>query len=249
MTSREIKQTFTGFFKSRDHLEIPNSSMVPEHDPTLLFINSGMAPLKNYFLGIEKPPFERLVNVQRCLRTEDLGKVGSSLNTLTFFEMMGSWSIGGYGRNEAIHFAFDLLTEGFGLDPERLYATVFEGDSDIPKDEGSIEAWVHAGLPHERIILLPACDNLWSSGPVGPIGPCTEVLYDRGEEFSSRTNSRPGADSERFWEIWNAGVFMEYEREETGSLKPLQVKSVDTGAGLERFAAVLQNKKSIFVRS
>ncbi len=246
MTSREIKATFIDFFKSRDHLEIPNSSLIPEHDPTLLFINAGMAPLKNYFLNRQKPPQERLVNVQRCLRTEDLDKVGHSSGHLTFFEMLGSWSIGGYGKSEAVNFAYTLLTEGFKLDPERLYATYFAGDEQVAEDRETAEAWALVGLAAERIIPLPTADNFWCSGPVGPCGPCTEVLYDRGEVCASRSDSTPATDSERFMEIWNAGVFMQYDRQEDGSLTELPLKSVDTGAGLERLAVVLQEVPSVY---
>ena len=246
MTTQEIKRTFIEFFKSRDHVEIPNSSLIPEHDPTLLFINAGMAPIKNYFLGLAKPPFERLVNVQRCLRTEDLENVGHSAGHLTFFEMLGSWSIGGYGKKEAVHFAYDLLTEGFKLDSRRLYATVFAGDDVVPEDAESVEAWLEAGVPAERILRLPAEDNFWTGGPVGPCGPCTEVLYDRGEAYATRDGSTPENDSNRFMEIWNAGVFMQYNRQEDGSLEPLPMQSVDTGAGVERLATVLQKVDSVY---
>lgn len=246
MTSSEIKKKFFEHFKARDHLEIPNSSLVPEYDPTLLFINSGMAPIKKYFLGLQKPPSERLFNVQRCLRTEDLDQVGKNTKTLTFFEMMGSWSIGGYGKQEAVEFALDLITQGYGFKKERLYATVFAGDKDIPRDEETIRCWLHVGIPKERVLLLPASENFWTSGPVGPCGPCTEVLYDRGASFATKKDSRPETDGDRFYEIWNAGVFMEYNKLGEGKYEPLPFKSVDTGAGVERFATILQGKSSIF---
>lgn len=246
MTTQEIRKTFIEFFRAREHVEIPNSSLVPEHDPTLLFINAGMAPIKNYFLGLTKPPSDRLVNVQRCLRTEDLEKVGHTAGHLTFFEMLGSWSIGGYGKNEAVHFAYDLLTGGFKLDPNRLYTTVFAGDENAPEDNETADAWLEVGIPVERILRLPAEDNFWTGGPVGPCGPCTEVLYDRGEAYATRADSAPKNDSGRFMEIWNAGVFMQYNRQEDGSLEPLPMQSVDTGAGVERLATVLQKVDSVY---
>lgn len=246
MTSAEIRKTFLNFFKERDHLEIPQASLVPEYDPTLLFTNSGMAPLKPYFLGAKEPPSERLCNIQRCLRTEDLDSVGN-LYHHTLFEMLGSWSIKGYGKRQAVEFAFDLLTskeEGFNLDPSRLYATVFSGDEHIPKDEKTARYWREAGLKEDQILFLPAKDNLWVSGPEGPCGPCTEVLYDRGKEFACGPNCSPTCGCGRFYEIWNAGVFMEYNKKGEGKFEKLPFLSVDTGAGLERLAAVLQKTKS-----
>ncbi len=247
MTSKDIRTTFLNFFKKRDHIEIPSSPLVPERDPTLLFVNSGMAPLKDYFLGLREPPAERLCNIQRCLRTVDIDKVGPSRGTLSFFEMMGTWSIGDYFSEIAIKLAWELLTEEFGFEKNRLWATVFAGNDELPKDNDSIEQWEKVGIPAERIIELPAEDNLWVSGPVGPFGPCTEIYYDRGKEFGcGEAECKPGCDCDRFMELWNPGVFMIYNRKEDGSFENLPVKSVDTGAGLERFATILQNKDSVF---
>ncbi len=247
MTSEQIRKTFLDFFKQRDHIEIPSSSLVPERDPTLLFVNSGMAPLKDYFLGLRQPPAERLCNIQRCLRTVDIDKVGPSRATLSFFEMMGTWSIGDYFSQIAIKLAWQLLTEEFGFEEKRLWATVFAGNNELSKDTDSINYWQEAGIPKERIVELPVEDNLWVSGPVGPFGPCTEIYYDRGEEFGcGNADCKPGCDCDRFLELWNPGVFMLYNRKEDGSFEKLPVKSVDTGAGLERFATVLQNKDSVF---
>lgn len=246
MLSLEIRQRFIEFFRKKDHLEIPQASLVPEYDPTLLFTNSGMAPLKSYFLGIKESPSERLCNVQRCLRTEDLELIGDPHHH-TFFEMLGSWSINGYGKRQAVEFAFELLTsrnEGFGLAPSRLYATVFAGDEYIPREEDTARFWREAGLPPRQILFLPAKDNLWVSGPTGPCGPCTEVLYDRGEEFACGPNCSPVCGCGRFYEIWNAGVFMEYNKKGEGKFEKLPFLSVDTGAGLERLAAILQRTKS-----
>src|SRR3989344_6284474 len=143
MGTQEIKQKFIEFFTQKDHLLIPNSSLQPEFDPTLLFINSGMAPLKNYFTGAQIPPASRMVNVQRCLRTEDLEDVGNNTRTLTFFEMLGSWAVDGYGKTEAVHFAYELLTEEFKLNPENIFATYFGGDKGLAPDTETMEAWLH----------------------------------------------------------------------------------------------------------
>ena len=246
MTSQEIRKRFLDYFVRRDHLLIEQSSLVPEYDPTLLFTNSGMAPLKPYFLGVKPPPSERLVNIQRCLRTEDLDNIGDSSHH-TFFQMLGSWSIGGYGKREAVELAFGLLTskeEGFGFKVEDLYATVFSGDKNLPADSETANFWKEAGLPEKNIIERPFKDNFWVSGPTGPCGPCTEVLFDRGESLSCGENCGPECECGRFLEIWNAGVFMQYNRKAEGVYDKLPFLSVDTGAGLERLASVLQNKKS-----
>jgi len=247
MTHEEIRKKFIDFFVAKNHLQIPQASLVPEDDPTLLFVNSGMAPLKDYFLGRKEPPAKRLCNIQRCLRTEDLDKVGKNRRTLTFFEMMGSWSIGDYFKEEAIALAWEFLTKEINLDPNRLWATVFAGNEEIPKDEESITYWQKVGLPKERIVELPAKDNLWVPGPVGPFGPCTETYYDRGEQYGcGKKDCCVGCNCDRFMEIWNAGVFMMYDRKEDGSFEKLPFTSVDTGAGLGRFAILLQEKDSIF---
>ncbi len=247
MSHEEIRKKFIDFFVSKDHLQIPQASLVPEDDPTLLFINSGMAPLKDYFLGRKEPPAKRLCNIQRCLRTVDIDIVGTNRGTLSFFEMMGSWSIGDYFKEEAITLAWEFLTKEMNLDPNRLWPTVFAGDEEIEKDEESIRLWQKVGVPKERIVPLPACENLWVSGPTGPFGPCSEMYFDRGEEYGcGKSDCRPGCDCDRFLEIWNPGVFMMYNRKEDGSFEELPFKSVDTGAGLERFAILLQGKDSVF---
>jgi len=247
MDHREITRKFLDYFKKQNHLIIEDSSLIPkEYDPSALFVNSGMHPIKPYFIGVLKPPSKRLANIQKCLRTVDIDKVGNK-RTLTFFFMLGSWSIGDYWKEDAVKFALELLTKGFGLEKERLWPTVFAGDKKIPKDEETIEAWLKVGIPRERIVELPAENNFWTSGPTGPCGSCTEVHYDRGKQFGcGRKECKPGCDCERFLEIWNAGVFMEYNLDEQGNLTKLPVKSVDTGAGLERMAAVLQNKPSVY---
>ena len=259
MNHKEIKRRFIEFFTSRAHLEIPNSSLVPDYDPTLLLTNSGMAPLKPYFLGQAEPPSRRLVNVQRCVRTTDIQSVGD-IHHLTFFEMLGNWSIGdpkaadgvgsaSYFKKEAIQFAWDLLEE-FGLDRQRVWVGVFGGDpnwSVVPPDDESAKAWSQVGVPDNRILKLPTKDSFWFSEPTGPCGPNTDVLYDLGREFScGKATCGPSCDCGRFLEIWNAGVFMMYNRQADGSFQNLPAKSVDAGAGLERFALVLQKVHNLY---
>src|SRR3989344_1432094 len=195
MTSREIRKRFIDYFvkvlaaRNLAHVEITSSSLIPENHPTLLFTNSGMVQFTPYFLGIKDPmqdfKSKRLCSVQKSLRTGDLDIVGISKYHLTFFEMLGSWSIDDYGKTTAVDLAFDLLTNkeyGFGLDAGKFYPTVFEGNDEAPLDEETYDAW-KKHLPENRICKLPASENWWAPGPVGPCGPCTEILYDRGAEF------------------------------------------------------------------
>ena len=245
--SEEVVSIFLGFFERHAHLRIPGRSLVPHNDPSLLFINSGMAPMKPYFLGQEKPPQPDLCNVQRCLRTNDIDEVGDR-HHLTLFEMMGSWSIGHYWKPHAIELAWDLLTNGFGFPANRLYATVYQGDPalGIPADEDSIEWWRKVGMPDDHIVRLGA-DNFWGpAGDYGPCGPCTEVFFDTGAEFGP--DYTPGGhfdDVNRFIEIWNAGVFMEYNKTQAGMSK-LDMRSVDTGSGLERITMTLNGFTSCY---
>jgi alanyl-tRNA synthetase len=246
-SSDEIRDTFLGFFTQRQHARIGSASIIPANDPSLLFINAGMAPLKPYFLGEALPPAPDLCNVQPCVRTVDIGDVGDR-HHLTFFEMLGSWSIGHYFKDRAVELAFDLLTQGFGFAPGDLYMTVFAGDEElgIAADEVSAAAWERAGVARDHIVCLGAEDNFWSAGETGPCGPCTEVFYDTGPEHGAPY--RPGGqfDTSRYIEIWNAGVFMEYNRLPGGRLEPLRFSSVDTGSGLERMAMVLQDRESAY---
>jgi alanyl-tRNA synthetase len=247
-SSDEIRDTFLRFFTSRDHQRIEAASVIPVNDPTLLFVNAGMAPLKRYFLGEAVPPAPDLCNIQPCIRTIDIGDVGDR-HHLTFFEMLGSWSIGHYFKERAVQLAFELLTEGFQFDIERLYVTVYRGSEELglPPDDISAAAWVRAGIPRDHIVYLGDDDNFWSAGDTGPCGPCTEVFYDTGSEHGPAYH--PGGEFDttgRYIEIWNAGVFMEFNRQPGGTLEPLRFTSVDTGSGLERMAMVLQGCDSVY---
>jgi len=183
LSSDEIREIFLRFFTERQHTRIGSASIIPANDPTLLFINAGMAPLKPYFLGEALPPAPDLCNVQPCVRTIDISDVGDR-HHLTFFEMMGSWSIDNYFKDRAVELAFELLTDGFGFSVDKLYVTVFEGDEElgISPDDISAAAWERAGVPRDHIVYLGTEDNFWSAGDTGPCGPCTEVFYDTGPE-------------------------------------------------------------------
>ena len=250
MRSREIQEKFIQFFVKHGHLSVPQISLVPEGDSTLLFTSAGMVQFKPYFLGLEKPPSPRLVDIQRCLRTTDIDQVGSNGGTLSFFEMLGSWSIGDYFKKGAVDLAWQFLTEELNLPKEKLWATYFGGDKqhpEVPPDRETPLFWREVGMSKNHIVGLGYDDNFWSAGDTGPCGPCTEVYLDRGEEFGSKSGrDRPGGKGNRFLEIWNAGVFMQYNRDEGGRLHDLPFKSVDTGAGLERLAVVLQGAESVF---
>ncbi|WP_164848468.1 alanine--tRNA ligase [Halobacteriovorax sp. HLS] len=248
LTSKEIREKFLDYFEKHNHLKIKASSVVPKNDPTLLFINSGMAPLKPFFLGKEEPPQPRLCNFQPCIRTKDIDDVGDR-HHLTIFEMMGSWSIGDYYKDLACKLAYDLLVEEFGFDPKRLYFTVYAGNKEhgIAADTESIEAWKKCGVPEDHIVVMGE-DNFWGpAGDTGPCGPCTEVFFDCGPEYGPEY--KPGGhfdDVSRYIEIWNAGVFMELNKQKDGSFKNLPLKSVDTGSGLERLAMVMNGHDSVY---
>ncbi len=226
---------------------MPSASLVPaSHDPTVLLTTAGMQPFKRAFLGQEEPPAPRVADVQRCFRTTDIEEVGNTARHLTFFEMLGNWSFGDYFKEQSIPWGWELSIEGFGFDPELVWVTVFEGDEELGlgPDEESIEVWRSVGVPDERIVQLPRSENFWQAGPTGPCGPCTELYYDRGEELGG-ADDRPGDDTDRFVEFWNH-VFMTYDLAEDGSLSPLPQNNVDTGMGVERMAAILQDVPSVF---
>ncbi|MFT4849714.1 MAG: alanyl-tRNA synthetase [Sediminicola sp.] len=248
LTSKEIRELFLDFFRKNNHRLIEGSSIIPKNDPSLLYINSGMAPLKPYFLGLEIPPSKQLVNVQPCIRTNDIEEIGDR-HHLTFFEMMGSWSIGDYYKEKAIQLAFDLLVGHFKFDKEKLYVTVYKGNPElgIDADDESMEFWKSVGIAEDHIIQLGA-DNFWGpAGDAGPCGPCTEVFYDTGDKFGPKYT--PGGhfdDKNRYIEIWNAGVFMELDKTKEGVFNALPMKSVDTGSGIERMYLALNGIDSLY---
>jgi alanyl-tRNA synthetase len=247
MKAQEIRDTYLSFFEQRGHKVVPSASLVPSsHDPSVLLTTAGMQPFKPYFLGREKPPAPRLTDVQKCFRTTDIEEVGNTARHLTFFEMLGNWSFGDYFKEESIPWGWELATQGFGMDPERIWVTVFGGDDELGlgPDEEAIEIWRRVGVPEERIVRLGREDNFWQAGPSGPCGPCSELYLDRGPAFGS-DDERPGDDSDRFLEFWNH-VFMSYELAEDGSLSELPMRNIDTGMGLDRMAAILQDVPSVY---
>src|SRR3954447_7959232 len=247
MTADEIRGAFLSFFEAREHLRVPSSSLVPpSYDPSVLLTTAGMQQFKPYFRGEEKPPSQRLTSCQKCFRTVDIDVVGTTARHLTFFEMLGNFSLGDYFKQGAVEFATELSTEGFGLDFERIWVSVFGGDDELGlgPDEEAIECWRSVGVPDERIVHLGREDNFWQAGPTGPCGPCSELYYARGPEFGS-DDDRPGDDTERMLEYWNL-VFMQLELHDDGSLTPLPKKNIDTGLGVDRLASILQNVPSVY---
>jgi alanyl-tRNA synthetase len=247
MKAQEIRDTYLSFFAERGHKIVPSASLVPSaHDPSVLLTTAGMQPFKPYFLGREEPPASRLADVQKCFRTTDITEVGKTARHMTFFEMLGNWSFGDYFKAESIPWGWQLSTEGFGMDPERIWVTVFGGDEELGlgPDEEAIEIWRGVGVPDERIVRLGREDNFWQAGPTGPCGPCSELYLDRGVEFGAESE-RPGDDTDRFLEFWNH-VFMSYDLAADGSLTELPMRNIDTGMGLDRMAAILQDVPSVF---
>jgi alanyl-tRNA synthetase len=247
MKAQEIRDTYLSFFEQRGHRVVPSASLVPSvHDPSVLLTTAGMQPFKPYFLGREKPPAPRLTDVQKCFRTTDIEEVGNTARHLTFFEMLGNWSFGDYFKAESIPWGWELSTQGFGMDPERIWVTVFGGDEELGlgPDEEAIALWGGIGVPEERIVRLGREDNFWQAGPSGPCGPCSELYLDRGPEFGA-DSERPGDDTDRFLEFWNH-VFMSYDLAEGGGLSELPTRNIDTGMGLDRMAAILQDVPSVF---
>ncbi len=247
MDAAEIRERYLSFFAEREHKRMPSGSLVPSsYDPTVLLTTAGMQPFKPYFRGEEEPPSKRLTSCQKCFRSTDIENVGTTARHLTFFEMLGNFSIGDYFKQGAAEFAWELSTQGFGFDPEKIWITVFGGDEGLGlgPDEEAIEVWRAIGVPEERIVRLGTEDNFWQSGPTGPCGPCSELYIDRGPAFGS-DDDRPGDDTERILEYWNL-VFMQYELHADGSLTELPSKNIDTGLGLDRMAAILQDVPSVF---
>jgi alanyl-tRNA synthetase len=254
LTSRDIRQRFLEFFKKRHHAVIPSASLVPENDPSVLFNTAGMQPLVPYLLGEKHPLGTRLVNAQKCVRTQDIEEVGDNTHD-TFFEMLGNWSLGDYFKKEAIEWSYEFLTshtEGLGLDPQRLYVTCFEGDDNALRDEESAKIWADIFHTHnvagERIYFRPASKNWWSVGDDGPCGPDTEMFYDlTGTLTKGMTMAEyiEADESQKVVEVWN-DVFMEYLKRGGQVVGKLESKNVDTGSGLERVVMAVQGKTNIF---
>ena len=242
ITSAEIRQRFLAFFHDNGHTIVPSSSLVPGNDPTLLFANAGMVQFKDVFTGSEQRSYSRATSAQKCMRVSgkhnDLESVGPSPRHHTFFEMLGNFSFGDYFKREAISYAWEFLTQVMGLEEARLYPTIFLDD------DAAFDLWQEiAGIPSSRITRLGKKDNFWAMGDTGPNGPCSEVIYDRGEQHCTcgRSDCRPGDECERWWELWNL-VFMQFETRADGTTVPLPKPSIDTGLGMERLTAVLQGK-------
>jgi len=254
MTSDEIRERYLSFFEERGHQRIPSASLVPSaHDPSALLTVAGMHPLKPYFLGQETPPAPRLTSCQKCFRAVDIDNVGNTTRHLTLFEMLGNFSFGDYFKREAIQFAWELSLDVFGLDKDDLWVTVFEGDDalGLGPDEEAIAHWLEVGVPRERIVACPRSENFWQAGPTGPCGPSSELYLDRGPDLGppTRADDLPGGENERFLEYWNL-VFTQYDQsvgKDGGSvLTQLPANNIDTGLGLNRMAAILQGKQSVF---
>ena len=246
ISSEELKNKYLDFFQKKGHKLIVNASLLPENDPTALFISAGMHPLVPYLLGQPHPSGKRLVDVQKCIRTSDIDEVGDSFH-LSFFEMLGNWSLGDYFKEESIAWSYKFLTgrDWLNLDPEKLSVTVFAGDVDGPRDEESANVWKSLGVPEKRIFYLPKSDNWW--GPIGSTGPCgpdTEIFYDTGKEACG-DSCQPGCSCGKYCEIWN-NVFMQYNKTSDGKYEPLEQKNVDTGMGVERTTAILQGKDNVY---
>ncbi|MDP3854446.1 alanine--tRNA ligase-related protein, partial [Phenylobacterium sp.] len=234
----EIRSQFLGYFEKNDHLIIPSAPLVPQNDPTLLFVNAGMVPFKNYFTGAETPPAPRAASSQKSVRAggkhNDLDNVGYTARHHTFFEMLGNFSFGDYFKAGAIEHAWTLLTKEMGIPAEKLLVTVYHTD-----DEAAALWKKIAGLSDDKIIRIATSDNFWSMGDTGPCGPCSEIFYDHGAHIPGGPPGSPDEDGDRFVEIWNL-VFMQFEQFADGTRRDLPKPQIDTGMGLERIAAVMQ---------
>ena len=252
MQSNEIRRRFLGFFTERGHRQYASSSLIPHEDPTVLLTTAGMQQFITYFTGQDRPPTPRATSAQKCFRTQDIEEVGDESH-LTFFEMLGNFSFGDYFKQEAIAWALEFLTEDLGIPQERLWITIFEGDEDAPEDLEAKRLWMDVGVPEHKIFGLPKSENWWGPpGESGPCGPCSEIYYDYGEEFAKGDPADdpkygPGGDEgdPRFLEIWNL-VFNQYEQRKDGSLTPLAKTGIDTGLGLERTTAAVQDVLYIY---
>jgi alanyl-tRNA synthetase len=247
LTSVELRQKYLDFFKSKGHTIIPSASLIPENDPTVLFTTAGMHPLVPYLLGEKHPGGNRLANVQKCIRTQDIDEVGDNRHD-TFFEMLGNWSLGDYFKKDAIAWSWEFLTSKtyLGIDPRKLAVTVFAGDNDAPLDNESAEIWKSLGVPEHKIGYLPKKNNWWGpAGQTGPCGPDTEMFFWQGKTELPPEDSNPATDEDNWLEIWN-DVFMQYFKKVDGTFEPLKQKNVDTGMGLERTLVVLNGYADVF---
>ena len=243
MKAIEIRNKYLNFFKNHEHKVIPSAPLIPENDPSVLFTTAGMQPLVPYLLGEKHPEGKRITDYQKCLRTNDIDEVGDNRH-LTFFEMLGNWSLGDYFKKESVQMSFEFLTKELGIPAEKLSVTCFAGDEDAPRDEFTAQCWKDAGIPEERIYFYGKDDNWWIAGEEGPCGPDTEMFYDTGKPACSE-NCQPSCDCGKYVEIWN-NVFMEYFKSEDGTYTKLKQQNVDTGLGLERMTMLLQGKETPF---
>ena len=241
----ELREMFLHFFETKGHLRLPSFSLIPQNDASLLLINSGMAPMKPFFTGEQEPPRHRVTTCQKCIRTGDIENIGHTARHGTYFEMLGNFSFGDYFKKDAIHFAWELLTEHFHLPPEKLWVTVYA------EDQEAYDIWhKEVGIPADRIVRIGdnkgaryMSDNFWMMGDTGPCGPCSEIFYDHGPSVQGGPPGSPEEDGDRYMEIWNL-VFMQFNRKANGSLEPLAANCIDTGMGFERLCMILQGKKS-----
>ena len=243
MKAIEIRTKYLKYFEKHGHKIIPSAPLIPENDPSVLFTTAGMQPLVPYLLGEKHPEGKRITDYQKCLRTNDIDEVGDNRH-LTFFEMLGNWSLGDYFKKESVQMSFEFLTKELGIPAEKLSVTCFAGDEDAPRDEFTAQCWKDAGIPEERIYFYGKDDNWWIAGEEGPCGPDTEMFYDTGKPACSE-NCQPSCDCGKYVEIWN-NVFMEYFKSEDGTYTKLKQQNVDTGLGLERMTMLLQGKETPF---
>ena len=241
MKAIDIRKKYLNFFKEHGHTIIPSAPLIPENDPSVLFTTAGMQPLVPYLLGEKHPAGTRLTDYQKCVRTNDIDEVGDNRH-LTYFEMLGNWSLGDYFKEESIQMSYDFLTKELGIPVEKLSVTCFAGDEDCARDEVTASCWKKAGIPEERIYYFGKDDNWWIAGEEGPCGPDTEMFYDTGKPACSE-NCQPSCDCGKYVEIWN-NVFMEFYKDENCKYSKLKQHNVDTGLGLERMAMLLQGKKT-----
>ncbi len=245
MEAQELREAYIDFFKARGHAQIRSASLIPENDPTVLFTTAGMHPLVPYLLGEKHPAGTRLTDFQKCVRTGDIDEVGDASH-LTFFEMLGNWSLGDYFKKESIAWSYQLLQEVLHIPPELLAVTAFAGDEDAPKDTETAELWAAQGIPRDRIFFLPKEDNWWGpAGQTGPCGPDTEIFFIDKTKKPCGPECRPGCHCGYYTEIWN-NVFMQYFKDKDGKFTPLKQKNVDTGMGLERALRVVNKVETVY---